>query len=152
MNTETEIYLKCNLCDKSHKYEYSDAKYNAIEVEWIATNKDFYLLHLEPIIGKEYSIKLNPPLALKMNNPFWAVYQNPNSSLNGIENEQDIKDIRFCKCLTNEIIDLSDERASIKVIVLDSKKIEELNTERKPDIQWKTLIDEGGSFNRYGSI
>ena len=152
MNTEKEIYLKCNLCDKSHEYRYSDSEYNAIDVEWISPDPKFHLLTTKPIVDENYLVNLKPPLTLRTDNLFWAVYLNPNSSLNGIETEQDLKDIRFCKCQINKIIDSNDKQASIEIKVLDIKETDGLKTHHKPNIQWKTLMDDRDSFNRYGSI
>jgi len=151
MNSEKKIYLKCNLCDKSHEYQYSDSEYNAIEVEWISPKQEFHLLTTTPIVDENYLVNLTSPLTLRMDNLFWAVYLNPYSSLNGIEKEQDLKDIRFCKCQINKIIELNDQQASIEIKILDIKKTDGLKTHHKPNIQWKTLMDDGDSFNRYGS-
>ncbi len=151
MNTETEIYLKCNLCDKSHEYIYSDSEYNAIEVEWISPNENFHLLEIEPNRGNKYKVNLIPALTLNTINPFWAVYLNPNSALNGIENEMDLKDIRFCKCQTEKIIESNNDRALLEIKVLEVKNIDDLLTDKTPNIQWKTLMNDEGSFRRYGT-
>ncbi|MAQ75239.1 MAG: hypothetical protein CL613_02765 [Aquimarina sp.] len=47
---------------------------------------------------------------------------------------------------------MNEKQASIEIKVLDIKETYGLNTIHKPNIQWKTLMDDGESFNKYGSI
>lgn len=152
MNDETEIYLKCNLCKNSHKYEYSNSEFSAIAIDWNSSDENFHLLITTPKINKKYIINLHPPLTIKTNVPFWAVYMNPNSSLNGIENEKDIKDIRFCKCHIIKTLELNETSASVEIEVIEIKKIDELIHNIQPNIQWKTLLDDEDLLNRYGWI
>ena len=70
MNTKRELYLKCNLCNESHEYRYSDSEYNAIEVEWISPKQEFQLLTTKPIVDENYLVNLTPPLTLKTDNFF----------------------------------------------------------------------------------
>jgi len=151
MNSESEIYLKCSLCDKSHQYEYSDSTFNAIEADWVSNDESFHLLASLPETGEKYIINLHPPLTIRTNEPFWTVYLNPISMLNGIESEQDLKDIRFCKCKTNKILKSNETSASIEIEVLETIQVDGLKNDFKPLSQWLTLMEDEDSFERHGA-
>ncbi len=71
--------------------------------------------------------------------------------MNGIECEQDLKEIRFCKCSFIKLINLNETSALINVEVCEVKAIDALTETHRPNISWTTLIDNQATFNQYGS-
>ncbi len=149
MDSAAVIHLKCSSCDQAYAYQY--AEYRAIEGEWREQQEHATLLETEPEVGKQYLFLLRPPLILDTDQPFWAVYLNPGSSLNGIETEVDLEAVRFCKCRTDHIRRVGPDSAQLGIEVLAVKRAGTLATDHRPDIQMKSLLDEGDTFSRYGT-
>ena len=152
MNTEEKLYLKCNLCDESYHYSFSDEEIQGIEVEWKSSAIDSILLENTPKVESEYIVRIEPPLTIYLKQFFWAIYLNPNSSLNGIENEQDLIDIRFCKCKIVEITERLENTAFLKVKIKEVLTTNDFKNHRNPKSQWLCLLNDESTFKKYGFI
>jgi len=152
MNTEEKLYLKCNLCNDSHHYTYSEEKVQGIEVEWKSSDTDSILLENTPEIDSEYIVRLESPLTINLKNCFWGIYLNPNASLNGIETEKDLIDIRFCKCEIIEIKKKLERTAFLKIKVKEVLSINDFKNHKNPNSQWLTLLNDESTFKKYGYI
>ncbi|WP_422091660.1 hypothetical protein [Tenacibaculum ovolyticum] len=150
MSTEEKLYLKCNLCNDSHHYTFSEEEVQGIEVEWKSSGIDSILLQNSPVIESEYIVRLEPPLTLDLNKCFWAIYLNPNASLNGIETEQDLIDITFCKCEIIEITEQLERTAFLKIVVKSVLTVDDFKKHRNPKSHWLTLLNDESTFKKYG--
>ena len=152
MNTQEKLYLRCNLCDNSHHYLFSEDKIQGIEVQWKSSGVDSTLLENTPHVGADYIIGLNPPLTIDLTNYLWAVYLNPSASLNGIETEQDLIDIRFCKCEIVEVTEQLERMAFLRVKVKTVLTADDSINYKNPTSQWLTLLNDESTFKKYGFI
>lgn len=149
---QNEIFIKCRLCKQFHDYEFNADKINALEANWRSLEDLGILLDSHPLIGKQYVLTLYRSLKLRIDKPFWVLYQNASSSLNGIDSEDDIRDLSFCKCEFVNLLHQEEHLANIEVKVLEIKNLDSLTEPYKPAISWWSLFEDLDTFEKYGSI
>lgn len=145
MKAKTDIHLPCSACGDLHHYVFSEETYNAIEPQWRLPQQE-ELLAERPGVGEQYWLRLFPPLYLDSTEPFWVVYLNPSTSLGGIATEQDMKDLRFCKCQVHKVVAAQQGWAIVNAEVLECLALEALPLPHEPDIYWLSLLDGEDTF------
>ena len=98
------IFLKCRVCNEAHHYKVRKGEVTALEVTWKGNAEDTSLWSVKPDLKAALVVLLKAPLQIDLQKSFWSIYMNPDAQLNGIESEEDIQSIRFCRCKPRKVI------------------------------------------------
>ncbi|MEN9611976.1 MAG: hypothetical protein RLZZ628_2790 [Bacteroidota bacterium] len=137
-----EIIVKCRLCTKVHEYKCPDNQLIALAAEWKYRFNNKNLLSVKPLIGKSYEIFLKDPLKINLATPFWVLYMDPFSQINGIETEADIESLRFCLCKKTKIVEKQDFYIRLQIVVINFNDLDMPTTFTEPSIHYNCLFDE----------
>jgi hypothetical protein len=148
--SENELIIKCKLCDNIHEYTFHSDKFNALIALWNESEENRFLNNNRPEVGNKYNLTLYSSLKLDLNKNFWIVFQPPYLIENGIEREEDVHDILFCRCSFIKKIAQKEYRAEIQVKIDEIKNLISITDFFKPEITWWSLFNDHSNYLKYG--
>lgn len=144
LNMDEYLTISCELenCESCFNYPHDGESIGgiiAVQCSWFEKEqKGNQLLVSSPQIGRTYTLSFKDPLKLSLKNDFWVFYVDPISQINGIETQEGLDSIRYCKCssLTKD----SEKQLTVAVKdVFELKDIKSLAEENElPDI-WASM-------------
>lgn len=97
------LHIRCQHPSCDHTFDYP-ASAEAIEGvvavrgSWRAPADESLLLADSPTVGSEHWVELHGPLTVDLARVLWIYYDDPLSTLNGLDTVEGIEAARFCRC------------------------------------------------------
>lgn len=146
MSDLLNIYCGIEGCEQNYKYVLDEAHPVALEGGWWAKLDSDEALAAPPEPGNTYVLKLENPVQLSLDQPFWALWMNPLAYFNGIESEADIASMRFCRCEALELIESNRQCAKLRVRVSEVLGLQDHRLAPETEGKLEKKIRAGGGI------
>lgn len=124
---------------------------SAIRGKWLEElNNEVFLLETSPAVDSIQTIEIGGKFQIDLSVDFWVFYENPDSFYNGLDNEEGIKSIHFCRCSLLTIQSSSNNSAVITVKILEVVSLQELDMkfefEKELPQPWKSFLKSSKEY------
>jgi hypothetical protein len=143
------IYIPCTHCSFTPEYQGGGEGIVALEGQWWEKDRPELLLGEPPKTGELYSITLHGPLKINVGENFWVLFMEPLSVLNGLDTEEGIDSIRFCRCRKEQILSRQQATITLLVRVLEIKDLGNQPAPFPPPPDWCSLLKNNSSPYRW---